>query len=93
MAHSLSAQKRIRQNAKRQALNKARKSQVKAKLRAVEQALTSSDVAKAEEATRAAIKKVDQIAAKGTLHKNTAARRKSRLQRRLNGLKTKAPSA
>ncbi|GMV98280.1 MAG: 30S ribosomal protein S20 [Phycisphaerae bacterium] len=90
MAHSLSAEKRIRQNAKRNALNKARKAQVKSKVRAFSEALTGGDKAKALEALRAAVKKVDQVAAKGTLHRNAAARKKSRLQKRLNALLAKA---
>lgn len=90
MAHSLSSKKRIRQNVKRRALNKARKGQVKARVRSFSEALASGDKNKATEALRAAIKKVDQVAAKGTLHKNTANRRKSRLQKQLNAALAKA---
>ncbi len=86
MAHSLSAKKRIRQNAKHRARNRARKGAIKAELRAFNQVLASGDKTKAAEALKSAIKKVDQIAAKGTIHKNTAARRKSLLQRRYNAL-------
>ena len=90
MAHSLSAKKRMRQNLKSRALNKARKGQVKAQVRAFADALASGDKAKATEAARAAIKKVDQVAAKGTIHKNTASRRKSRLQKKLNAILAQA---
>ncbi len=90
MAHSLSSKKRIRQNAKRRAINKARKGQVKAQVRAFNEAVTGGDKAKAAEALKAAVKKVDQVAAKGTLHKNTANRRKSVLQKKLNALLAKA---
>ena len=90
MAHSLSAKKRIRQNAKRNALNKARKGQVKAKVRAFADAVTGGDKGKATETFRAAIKKVDQVASKGTLHRNAASRKKSRLQKQLNALLAKA---
>ncbi len=90
MAHSLSAKKRMRQNAKNRAINKARKGQIKTQVRAFTDALAAGDKAKATETLRAAIKKVDQIAAKGTLHRNTASRRKSRLQRKLNSLVAKA---
>lgn len=89
MAHSLSAKKRIRQNVKHRAINKARKNQIKAKERAFSEAVTDGDKVKAAEALRAVVKKVDQIAAKGTLHRNTASRRKSRLQKKLNTLLAK----
>ena len=89
MAHSLSAKKRIRQNAKRRALNKARKSQMKTQVRAFSEAVASGDKAKATESLRTAVKKVDQIAAKGSIHKNAASRKKSRLQRQLNALLAK----
>jgi small subunit ribosomal protein S20 len=59
-------------------------------VRAFSEALTGGDKAKALEALRAAVKKVDQVAAKGTLHRNAAARKKSRLQKRLNALLAKA---
>ncbi|HOB74357.1 MAG TPA: 30S ribosomal protein S20 [Phycisphaerae bacterium] len=90
MAHSLSSKKRIRQNVKRRALNKARKTQIKLKVRSFTEAVASGDKAKAIEACKAAIKKVDQVAAKGTIHKNTASRRKSRLQKKLNAVLAKA---
>jgi small subunit ribosomal protein S20 len=89
VAHSLSAKKRIRQNATRRARNRADKRQVRLGVRALDEALSSGDTAKATEALTAAIKKIDQVAAKGTLHKNTASRRKSRLQRKVNALTAK----
>lgn len=90
MAHSLSAKKRIRQNIKNRAVNKARKNTIKVKVRAFTDALAAGDKGKAGETLRAAVKTVDQIAAKGTIHKNAAARRKSRLQKKLNALRAKA---
>jgi len=80
----------MRQNAKNRALNKARKSQIKTQVRAFTDAIASGDKSKATETARAAIKKVDQVAAKGSIHKNTASRRKSRLQKTLNALLAKA---
>jgi len=87
VAHSLSAKKRIRQNEKRRARNRARKAQLKSKLREFSETLSTGDVAKSAEVLRAAMKKIDQIAAKGTIHKNTASRKKSQIQRKLNALK------
>lgn len=89
MAHSLSAKKRIRQNAKRNAMNRARKQDMKLSIRSFSQVLASGDVGKAEESLKAVIKSVDQKAAKGTIHKNAASRKKSQLQRRFNALKSK----
>ena len=86
MAHSLSAKKRIRQNIKRRAINRARKSQIKTQIKQFEAALSSGDVAKAAEQFRLVAKKLDTVASTSTMHKNTAARKKSRLAKRLNNL-------
>ena len=93
MAHSLSAKKRIRQNIKSRALNRARKNQVKLSLRSFRESLDSGDSTKAAQALRAAIKKIDQVAAKGTIHKNVANRQKAQLQCRFNALQVKAGQA
>ncbi|MBI4578150.1 MAG: 30S ribosomal protein S20 [Planctomycetes bacterium] len=90
MAHSLSAKKRIRQNAKLRARNRGRKAQIKSSIRQFNEALAAGDPAKTAEALTSAIKKIDQIAAKGTIHRNTASRRKSLLMRRLNAAKAAA---
>lgn len=86
MAHSISAKKRMRQNVKHRARNRARKVQVKEAVRGFQEALTSGDKSKAAEALKATVKKLDRIAATGTIHKNTASRKKSRLTRKLNAL-------
>ena len=84
VAHSLTAKKRIRQNVKCRARNRGRKSQIKSAIRSFDETVRSGDKAKSSESLKAAIKKIDRIASRGTIHKNTAARRKSKLQRRLN---------
>ncbi len=89
MAHSLSAKKRVRQNAKRNTINRARKSMVKTQIKNFEAAILDGDVAKAAEQHRLLVKKLDKVAATSTLHKNTAARMKSRMAKKLNGLKAK----
>ncbi len=89
MAHSLSAKKRIRQNAKKRVINRARKSQVKTQIKRFEAALTSGDVTAASEQYRQIAKKLDTVAATSTMHKRTAARRKSRLAKELNALQAK----
>ena len=86
MAHSLSSKKRIRQNEKRRSRNRVRKSRVKTQNRRFREALTAGDTDQAEAELRKAVKLVDQVSSKGVIHKNTAARIKSRLQRRMNRL-------
>jgi len=83
VAHSRSAKKRIRQNEKRRLLNRRRMAGVKEAVREFEDKLRTGDSDAAGEALKVAYKKIDQVAAKGVLHKNTAARRKSRLAREL----------
>lgn len=87
MAHSLSAKKRIKQNAKRRTINRARKSQVKTQIKRFEAAVSSGDGAAASEQYRVVVQKLDKTAARSTMHKKTAARKKSRLAKKLNAMK------
>ena len=89
MAHSLSAKKRVRQNEKSNKINRARKSQVKSQIKHLENALDTGDIDAATEQYRLTVKKLDKTAATSTMHKKTAARKKSRLAKRLNSLKAK----
>ena len=89
MAHSLSAKKRIRQNTKKKAINRTRKKQVKTQIRHFEEAISSGSAETAGEQYRLTVKKLDKAASTSTMHKKTAARKKSRLAKRLNSLKTK----
>ena len=84
MAHSLSAKKRVRQNAKRKMINRARKSQIKTQTKHFEEALSAGDAKAAEEQLRLTVKRLDKAASKSTMHKRTAARKKSRLAKKLN---------
>jgi small subunit ribosomal protein S20 len=86
LASSLSAKKRIRQNVKRRGRNRWRKEQIKEAVKAFEQAVTAGDAATAAEQLKLCYKKLDQTAAKGTIHKNAASRRKASLARRLSSL-------
>ena len=83
MANIKSQIKRNRQNEKRHARNKAVRSELKTR---VKRAITVAQQGEenATEAAKAAVKRLDKAAAKGIIHKNAAARRKSRLQRRIN---------
>ena len=84
MAHSLSAKKRVRQTEKRRAQNRSRKELIKTQLKSFSAAITGGDIPKAETELNLLTKRLDKVAAKGTIHKNTAARRRSRLTLKLN---------
>ncbi len=87
MAHSLSAKKRVRQNTKRRAINRARKSAVKTQTKGFTAALSSGDKKAAKEQLKLVVKKLDKVAAKGTIHKKKASRLKSRMAKKANKLK------
>ena len=89
VARSLQAKKRARQNSKRRTINRARKSQVKTQIKHFEAALSKGDAEAAGEEFRLVTEKLDRTAAKSTMHKKTAARKKSRLAKKLNALKAK----
>lgn len=89
MAHSLSAKKRVRQNAKKRIINRARRSQVKTQVKRLEAALSEGNVETATAEFRVTVKKLDKVASTSTMHKKTAARKKSRLAKKLNALKAK----
>ncbi len=84
MANSASAKKRIKQNDRNRTRNRARKSVLKNETRVLTNAIHDGDLERAKTALSTVQKRLDQIGAKGTLHKNTVARRKSRLAKRLN---------
>jgi small subunit ribosomal protein S20 len=91
MAHSKSAQKRIRQTIRRTERNRARTSRVRTFEKKVELALASGDAEAARAAFKAAEPEIARGAQKGVLAKNTAARKLSRLSRRVKALA--APAA
>lgn len=78
MANIRSQIKRNRQNEKRRVRNKAVRSELRTRVKAAEAGGEDAD-----EALRMAMKTIDKAAAKGVIHKNEAARRKSRLQKRV----------
>ena len=81
MANIKSAKKRVEVIKTKTLRNKMVKSALKTSVKKADLA----EGADKEAAVRAAIKKVDQACAKGILHKNTAARKKSQLAKKLNG--------
>ncbi|MCL4143336.1 UNVERIFIED_CONTAM: hypothetical protein GTU68_031086 [Idotea baltica] len=86
MANSPQARKRIRQAARRTAINTARRSRIRTFIRKVEEAIASGDGAAAKAALQAAQPEIMRGANKGILHKNTASRKISRLSRRVKAL-------
>ena len=86
MANSPSARKRARQSEKRRQHNKARRSLLRTQIRKVIAALKSADADGARQAYAAAVPIIDRMAAKGLIHKNKAARHKSRLNARIAAL-------
>ncbi len=89
MAHSLSAKKRVRQNARKRTLNRSRKSQVKTQVKHLETAIGEGKLPEAQEQFRLLTKNLDKVASTSTMHKKTAARKKSRLAKKINALKAK----
>ena len=87
MANHASAQKRIRRNARRADINGARRGRIRTFIKKVELALTAGDTKQAEDALKAAQPEIQRGVAKGILHKNTAARKISRLSARIKASK------
>jgi len=86
MANTASARKRIRQALRHTERNRARKSRVRTFAKSVETAIASGDNATATAALRAAQPELQRAVNKGVLHKNTMARRLSRLVARIKAL-------
>lgn len=87
MANIKSAKKRISVTAKKTAINRMRKSQVKTAIRRFDEAIAEGNMELANSSFKYAQKKIMQVAAKGTLHKNAASRKVSRLAAKLNAAK------
>lgn len=85
MANIKSQIKRNRQNERRRVRNKAVRSELRTRTKQATTAIEAGSDDSAEK-VHAAIKRIDTAAAKGIIHKNQAARRKSRLMKRLNEL-------
>ncbi len=93
MANIRSAEKRLRQNEKRRVRNAAVRSGVRSAVKSARSALAAASVEEARESLAHTIRVLDKAVTKGILHKNAAARRKSRLTRRLNALAAPRPAS
>lgn len=90
MAHSLSAKKRVRQNAKKRTINRARKGMIRTEIKKLEKVIKDGNHEQAAKQLHMLQKKLDKVASTSTMHKNTASRLKSRLTKKVNALQAKA---
>lgn len=86
MANIASAKKRIRSIAARTEVNRARRSRIRRYIRKVEEAIASGDQTAAQAAYKDAQPEIQRGVTKGVLHRNTAARKISRLSSRIKAL-------
>lgn len=86
MPNIASARKRVRQSAKRRMHNKHLRSRMRTQIKSVVHAIEAGDHAAAVEAYKAAVPVIDSTADKGIIHKNKAARHKSRLNAHIKAL-------
>ncbi len=86
MPNHKSAKKRVRQTAKKTAVNKSNKSSLRTQIKKLRTALASQDKDQSQELLIPTIALIDKSVNKGVLHKNTAARHKSRLTSHVNNL-------
>jgi small subunit ribosomal protein S20 len=89
MANHVSSLKRARQTERKTEVNRANKSRVRGSLRALREALQKGDAKSVTEQYRATVSALDKSVQKGTLHKNTASRYKSRLSARVKAVSAK----
>jgi small subunit ribosomal protein S20 len=86
MPNHKSAEKRQRQNEKRREINRSNRSQLRTEIKRLRAALASGDKKAVEAIYAATVSAIDKSVNKGVLHRNAAARYKSRLTARINGL-------
>lgn len=84
MANTLSAKKRIRQNERRRVRNKAVRTRARSYIKHAQLALEEGNPEVAAAAVKKAVSEIDRAQSKGILHHRNAARRKSRLMKRLS---------
>jgi small subunit ribosomal protein S20 len=90
VANHKSALKRQRQNEKRRLYNKHYRTRARTFVKKARATIANGDLEAAKEATRLAIQNLDKAASKGVIHRNNAARRKSRLMKRLAALEAQS---
>ncbi len=86
MANHKSAEKRVRQTEKRNAINRSNRSQLRTKIKSLRTAISHGDKALSQESLGSTVSLIDKAVNKGLIHKNTAARYKSRLTKHVAGV-------
>jgi len=86
MANHKSAEKRARQSERRRVMNRQNRSRLRTGVKALRAATGSGNVAEAQSLLPETVSLIDKSVQKGVVHKNTAARYKKRLTRRVNAL-------
>jgi len=86
MANHKSAEKRVRQNAKRNEINRANRSKLRTQVKKLRGALGHHDKSQSVELLNPTVSLIDKAVNKGIIHKNTAARYKSRLTKHVSEL-------
>ena len=86
MPNHKSAEKRVRQNEKRRLINRSNRSRVRTEIKKLRAAFTAGDKTLSQELLSSTVSVIDKAVNKGLLHKNTAARYKSRLSAHVNAL-------
>lgn len=90
LANTASAKKRIRSSERKRLRNQVHRSRARTRLRRAKQLIAEGELEAAQEAVRSAVGSLDRAVARGVIHKNSAARRKARLMRRLREAQEKA---
>ncbi len=86
MANHKSAEKRVRQNEKRNLINRSNRSKLRTQIKSLRNALTHTDKAQSTELLSPTVSLIDKAVNKGLIHRNTAARHKSRLTKHVANL-------
>lgn len=86
MANHKSAEKRVRQNTKRNEINRTNRSKLRTQIKKLRSALATSDKTQSTELLNPTVSLIDKAVNKGLIHKNTAARYKSRLTKHVSEL-------
>jgi small subunit ribosomal protein S20 len=87
MPNTASAKKRMRQDSVRRSRNRSTKSSIRTQLRKVREAIAAKDLETSQTEYRLLVRKLDKAAAHKVIHRNTAARTKSRLTSALKAVK------
>lgn len=86
MANHKSAEKRVRQNTKRNEINRSNRSKLRTQIKKLRSALSATDKKQSDELLNPTVSLIDKAVNKGLIHRNTAARYKSRLTKHVSEL-------